>query len=244
MSATVATASYVFGIVSADTPLPAVDQTGPAAGLHLVAGGDLAALVGCVPLDRPLGRAADLRAHERVLADVVASGNTVLPMRFGAVLADDDAVAQELLERHRDEFRDALETLRGRVQYLLSVRYVQDAVLAEVLATHPEIRRFRDAASRRGPSAQLRLGQLMVQALEQLRPTDASALLTELSGAVDVRIRNSEAPDDVLAAAFLVDTRQRQEFEAHVEQVAARNAARMRFSMIGPSPAYDFVGDG
>jgi Gas vesicle synthesis protein GvpL/GvpF len=231
---------YVFGIVPAGSPLPETRDGGPAAQLQLVAVGDIAALVGAVPTDRPLGRAADLRAHERVLADVVASGTPVLPMRFGAVLEDETAVAEELLGPNREEFADALASVTGRVQYSVKVRYDQDVVLPEVVAAHPEIARLRKRPDDR--AAQLRLGQLVVRALERLRPADASAVLTDLVGTVDVRVREPGSPDDVLDAAFLVDKDRAKEFEQRVEQVAARGGGRVRIRLMGPTAPYDFVG--
>jgi len=240
MTATVQTGCYVFGIVPAGTPVPATDGTGPAAGLRLVAAGDLAALVGTVPTDRPLGRAADLRAHDRVLAAVVAAGTAVLPMRFGAVVSSEDAVVTELLTPHRAEFGEALDALRGRVQYAVKVRYDQDEVLRGLLATDPEIRRLRGRGD--DPGAQLQLGERVVRALEQLRPGDASEVLTELMGTVDVRVREVSAPDEVLNAAFLVERDRAAEFEQRAEQLAARHAGRLRIALVGPSAAYDFVG--
>jgi hypothetical protein len=47
----------------------------------------------------------------------------------------------------------------------------------------------------------------------------------------------------VLDAAFLVDADRGAAFEQQVEEVAARHADRLRFRLVGPSAAYDFVGD-
>lgn len=240
MTTAVETGCYVFGIVPADAPVPASDETGPAAELRLVDCGEIAALVGHLPTDRPLGRAADLRAHDRVLADLVRAGTAVLPMRFGAVVADEDAVRTELLEPNRDDFAAALNNLRGRVQYTVKVRYEQEPVLREVLAAHPEIRQLH---GRTDDAARMRLGELVVRALERRRPDDASAVLGELVGPVDTRVREVAAPDEVLVVACLVDADHGPEFEQLVEEVAARHADRLRFKLVGPSAAYDFVGD-
>jgi len=240
MTATMQPACYVFGIVPADAPLPANDGAGLAAGLRLVAAGDLAALVGSVPIDRPLGRAADLRSHDRVLSAVVAAGTPVLPMRFGAVVSGDHAVVDELLAPHRVEFGEALDTLRGRVQYTVKVRYDQDEVLRGLLATDPEIRRLRGRPDDR--AAQLRLGERVVRALERMRPDDASEVLTALIGTVDVRVREVSGPDEVVNAAFLVDRDRAAAFERRAEELAAEHAGRLRIALVGPSAAYDFVG--
>jgi hypothetical protein len=238
---------YVFGIVPEGAAVPKTDEGGPASRLRLVTAGQLAALVGSPPDDRPLGRAADLLAHDRVLADVVASGTPVLPMRFGAVMTDEAAVAQELLEANYDHFAEVLERVRDRVQYTVAVRYEQDTVLRQVLAEHPEIARLREvdgqAETRAAFDRRLRLGELVVKALEQLRPADASAVLDELDGEADVSLRQPASPDDVLDAAFLVETARATDFENRVEEVARRHAGRLRIRLVGPSPAYDFVGD-
>jgi hypothetical protein len=242
MTTAVGVARYVFAVVPAGTPLPDSDAQGIAAELARVEAGELGAVVGRVPIDRPLGRAADLRAHDRVVADLVASGVPVLPMRFGAVVTDDDAVVGELLEPNRAEFAEALATLKGRVQYTVRAEYEQDAVLRQLLATRPDIRRLRESGAQ-DAAGQLRLGELVVQALEALRPADASGILAELIGTVDVHVRPPSAPEEVLNAAFLVDVSHAPAFEQRVEKAAAQRAGRLRFRLVGPSAAYDFVGD-
>jgi hypothetical protein len=168
-------------------------------------------------------------------------------MRFGAVVTDESAVQEELLSAHHDHFVDVLSSLRGRVQYTVNVRYEQDTVLRQVLDEHPEIARLRDAdgqpETRAAFDRQLRLGELVVRALERLRPADAAAVLAELGDDFDFRARHSTAPDEVFDAAFLVEKARADEFEERVEQLGRRNAGRLRVRLVGPSPAYDFVED-
>jgi hypothetical protein len=57
--------------------------------------GKLAAIVGDVPADRPLGTRDDLIAHETVL-DTVAGVTPVLPMRFPAVVEEDGVVPMRI----------------------------------------------------------------------------------------------------------------------------------------------------
>jgi len=139
-----------------------------------------------------------------------------------------------------------LEALRGRVQYTVRVRYEQDAVLREVLAASPEIEQLRTPDDVDGGSfdRRLRLGELVVKALEQLRPADAEAVLQQLGDTVDVRVRQTSSPDDVLDVAFLVDSTESADFERRVEAVGRDHHDRLRIRLIGPSPAYDFVGSG
>lgn len=248
MTAVDAPACYVFGVVDADARLPAGDDGDSFADLRLVpAGGadDIAALVATPPLDRPLGRAADLVAHDRVLGRLVAAGTAVLPVRFGSVLAGEDAVAEELLRPHRDRFRDALDRLRGRVQYTVTARYDQDAVLREVVADVPEVARLR-ASQRDGADAsvtqRMRLGELVVAALAERRPDDAAALLAAIEAeAEQVRTQEPTAPDEVLHAACLVPQDRCTAFEQSIEELGRRHHRRLRLRLVGPVPGYDFV---
>ena len=146
---------YIYGIFPPDIELSG-EQAGvgdPPGLLRLVRSGDLAALVSEVDLTRPLGTPGDLRAHQEIL-DRSAAALPVLPLRFGAVMAGDDAVARELLEPHEEEFTAVLAELEGRAEYVVRGRYDQDVILAEVLAENPEAERLRRRDPGRGPRRQ------------------------------------------------------------------------------------------
>jgi len=233
---------YVFGIVDAGARLSTPLDIPLAAGLRLVEHDAVAAVVSTPPADRPLGRASDLLDHDRLLADLVVSGTAVLPMRFGTVLPDDETVAAELLAPRQEDLRHQLEYVRGKVQFTVKARYEQEAALREVLAERPDI-----AALRGGDDAgfhqRLQLGERVVGALEKLRATDAPALLEELGGGPDHREHPPAAPDDVVHVAYLIAANESDGFVRRVEEAGRQRAGRIRIRLMGPSPAYDFVGD-
>ena len=80
---------YVYGIVGRDVEvLPEARGVGdPPAPVELVVDGSIAALVSEVPPERPLGTGDDLLNHQRLL-DATVLDTPVLPVRFGAVLAE------------------------------------------------------------------------------------------------------------------------------------------------------------
>ena len=112
----------------------------PPSPVRLVHHRDIAALVSDVQVSRRLGTPDDLLAHEELL-DASAAEVPVLPMRFGAVVANEDAVTSELLEPYYDEFSAALQELDGYPEYIVQGRYVQGAILREILAEDPEASR-------------------------------------------------------------------------------------------------------
>jgi hypothetical protein len=239
------TAVYVYGLVGADARLPqGLTGLGPSEKVSTIVHGDGAAMVGDVPTDRPLGTRDDLIAHETVV-DTVAAATAVLPVRFPAVV-EEDGVVEELLAPHHDRFVAALRDLVGRAQYTLKGRYEEAVVLGEVLEEHPEIRELRREIHGLPEDAtyhqRLRLGELVVRAVEERRDAEAEQLVTALeSHSVGTVARTPAQPDDVLDAAFLVDRDHVQEFESAVEQQGERLHRRVRLRLLGPLAPYDFV---
>lgn len=122
---------FVYGIFPADIE---VAEGRPGVGenpglMRAVRAGDLAALVSEVRLSGHLGSPEDLRIHRKTL-DASAPVVPVLALPFGTVLNSDEAVAEELLAAHRDEFAEALQELEGRAQFVVQGRYLEEAAAA------------------------------------------------------------------------------------------------------------------
>lgn len=242
-----ATASYIYGILPGDVELtPEPRGVGePPGEIRLVRHQDIAALVSDLYLDRPLGRPKDLRAHQQLLDDV-ASEVPVLPLRFGAVMRDPDAIVHELLAPHHDEFRSALEDLEGRAQYVVKARYEEGAVLREVLRERPEAQHLRDQI--RGLpedatwDARIRLGELINEAIEAKRDADTQALAESLAPfAVAIVVREPTHEEDAAHLAVLVDTDGLEDFVEALEEWAGRWEGRVTLRLLGPQAPYDFV---
>ena len=242
------TATYVYGLVSADTELPPnLDGLGPSGRVSTIAHERIAAIVSDVPTDRPLGTRDDLIAHERVL-DTIAERSAVLPMRFPAVV-EEEGVVQELLAPHQERFVEALARVDGLVQFTLKGRYEQDAVLREIAQADEEImalrERVRDLPEDASYYDRIRLGELVVNAMKQRREADGRRVLERLQPfATDISTRPVAQPDDVLNAAFLVARDQVKQFDDAVEEVGRDLAGRVRFRVVGPLAPYDFVSEG
>ena len=238
-------ACYVYGIVPAD-----VEMTPDARGIGdrdvgIVRHGDIAALVSEVDVAGPLGRPDDLAAHERLL-DAAAVEVPVLPVRFGAVLTDAGAVAEELLAAHHDPFRAALEEMEGRVEYLLKARYEQRAVLREILTGNPEAARLREQIREQPEGVtreiRIRLGELINQEIEARRAADTRRIVEVLGPyAVAHSEREPTHHEDAAHVAFLVETEHRGRFEKAVEEIARDGRDRMNVRVLGPLAPYDFV---
>lgn len=247
-SATVETglSCYVYGITTAGMSRDALASIAGMDGqVRVVEHGSLAAVVEPVDPGRRLGRRRDVLAHSQVL-DSIAADRAVLPLRFGSVVTGPEAVVEELLGPHEDEFTAALAGLEGHVQLILKVRYDQDVVLTEVVQESAEIRTLRERTRRMSEEAgyydRIRLGELVSQSLEAKRDAEREELLAALTPcAVDWVVRRSAGMDSLLELAVLVDVRRRKAFEQTAEDLARRLADRATFQLVGPMAPYDFV---
>jgi hypothetical protein len=243
------TGVYVYGILPGDIEIePGAPGVGdPPGEVRAVRYRDLTALVSDVDLDRPLGRAEDLFTHEELL-DSSAAEVAVLPLRFGAVLASDDAVADELLGPHYEEFTAALQQLEGHTEYVVKGRYAEQAVLGEVLAENPEAAALAQQISGTDPDVtreqRIQLGEIVSAAIEDRRQADTRTLGDAVAGYVAASVVRPPSHElDAVYAAFLVETGKVEALEQAIERLAGEWGDRMELKLIGPLAAYDFVGN-
>jgi hypothetical protein len=239
---------YVYGILPADiemsSEMPGVGD--PAGQVRVVRSDGLAALVSDVDVSKPLGSPEDLTAHQQIV-DATAAEVPVLPARFGAVLESDEAVAEDLLGANHDEFEDALKDLEGRAQFVVKGRYVEKAILTEVLSENRQAARLADKLRDADPdatrNARIKLGEIINNAISAKRHKDTRALGNALEGhCVASVVREPTHELDAAHVAFLVDTSEESEVEQLVDDLAHEWEGRIELRLLGPMAAYDFVG--
>jgi hypothetical protein len=239
---------YVYGILPGDIEMSR-ERTGvgdPPGQLRVVRSGKLAALVSDVDPSRPLGTPDDLRAHKAILDDS-ATDVPVLPVRFGAVLASEDAVVDELLAPNDDEFSQALDDLEGQHEYVLRGRYVEQAVLESVLSQNQEAASLAEEIRGADPDAtrdaRIQLGQLISELIETQRARDTQVAQDAMAGhcAASV-IREPTHELDAVHIAYLLDSSQQKHLDQVVEDLAESWEGLVELEVFGPQAAYDFVG--
>lgn len=235
---------YVYGVTRASVELPALDGIdGQPVRTELL--GELAAVVSDLPDAAEFGRPEDIRAHTTVL-DTIAAHLPVLPMTFATIVPDAAAIGEIGDPMRQQEYLTALDHVAGAVQFTVRARYVEETVLGELVAEHPEVGRLRDATAGR-PTGEtyyerIRLGELVVEGMGHKGAEDSAMILDVLRPFVrDVRTRDTGQAEDVLEAAVLVAREDQQAFEDALEDLAATMPDRVTFRLVGPQAPYDFV---
>ncbi len=240
------TAIYIYGIVPGDVEVKE-DAEGigdPPAKVEVIREGDIAALVSAIPAGHPLGKPKDLQAHANLL-DGTAAVAPVLPLRFGAVMTDAEAVAEELLRANHDDFARVLSELEGRAEYIIKGRYDEDALLRDVLSERQaralldDVRSKPDEASR---DSRIALGELIAKAIESRRNADTKTVVDQLNGlASAVNVRPPTHEYDAVHVALMAELDRQPDLEATVNELAEKGKGRTELRLLGPLAAYDFV---
>jgi hypothetical protein len=233
---------HVYGVVRQPADLR-VDEAGlgPVREISL---GDLTALCSDVESE-PLGRRRELKAHADVLAQVCQQA-PVVPMTFGTVLSDDDAVRHVLLERYADHLGAELDRLSMVLQFNLRLVPDEDALLRDVLAESADLRRLSRAVQGLPPgqahAQQLRLGEAMANGFRDLAHRLGEAAVRALAAqAVDLRVEEAGGPEGVTRAALLVQRADTTAFLDSAGTLAERLAGRFVCRLVGPLPPFAFV---
>lgn len=236
---------YVYGVIEPDLEV-VPGRVGVAdAPVELVREGSIAALVSRIDLDRRLDEPENLFAHKELL-DATAADAPVLPFRFGAVLDSRDAVVDELMRPHEEEFAKALRQLDGETQYVVQARYVEKAVLREILAENREATRLRERIGREpeesAGSLRIALGEIINAEVEQKRDADTQALIEVLEPVtVATAIRPPTHEFDAAHVAILERVEQHSDVEEKLTALAQSWADRATMRLLGPMAPYDFV---
>ncbi|MET9779049.1 GvpL/GvpF family gas vesicle protein [Streptomyces sp. NPDC006367] len=238
--------TYVYGITAASHPSLPEGLTGvgePARKVRILEAGELAAVVSDAPEGlRPKRR--ELLAHQNVLSEAGAEG-CVLPMRFGSIAPDDNAVTGVLAER-AEHYLERLRALDGRVEYNIKANHVEEAVLHHVMAENPDIRALAEANRQAGGGSyedKIRLGEMVANAVKGKEAQDGAALERALEGTADAVSVGPESTGWLANVSFLVKRESAEEFLAAVERVR-REMPHLEVRVNGPLPPYSFVEPG
>jgi hypothetical protein len=179
-----------------------------------------------------------------VLNTAVERG-TLIPMRFGMVMADEAEVRERLLTKHAEELSDLLRMLDGRVQLTVRGFYTEDALLRAVLTddkdlaeSYVELSGLPEMATR---NERIALGERIAKAMDERRAVDERSLLDVLSPlAFDVRADTPSGERGVVNAHLLVDRDKLSVTEVAIDELAKALSGYVAVRLLGPLPPFSF----
>ncbi len=183
-----------------------------------------------------------LFVHQAVLEQVM-NLQSVLPVRFGTVLADEKE-ARDLLSQAYSRLAEAVANTEGKVEVEVAATWEVSKVLQEV-AHEPEIVHAREAVAglpgREGVERQVRLGRMVKEALDRRRDSYRQRMIDFLMPLALAAQSNVLVSDQmVMNVAFIVDRERQKEFDRQVQQLNGLFCEEINFRIVGPLPLYSF----
>jgi hypothetical protein len=237
--------AYVYGVITAGARWRPSEEGVDDQPVELVERGELAALVSDAPRV-PVGASRrNLMAHSRVLQSVIGE-RCVLPMRFGVVMPDRAAVAEELLARNEGWLEAQLRVFETYVELNVQAVCLEEALLRAVVKERPHLAELRESLrGRPGPATyyeRIRLGELVADGVAEKQEEVAGRVADALGQLAAATKRSEPLHEEMLAnLAFLVDRGRIREFDSAVDALGKELGEDLRLRYTGPLPPHNFV---
>jgi hypothetical protein len=238
---------YLYCIIRADEPLSfttlGIGERGDP--VHTVNYMSLAAVVSDSPVITYESNRRNMMAHTRVMEEVMQD-HAILPVRFGTVATDAEAIQEKVLKRRFGGLVGLFNDIEDRVELGLKAFWYEDTIFQEIIAENQAIRALRDNLLGRSLDQtyydRIRLGEMVERIMWEKRTQDSDHILTYLRPLAERTVVNQVVTDRmVINGAFLVSKAQQATFDEAVKALDAEMGKRLIFKYVGPVPPYNFV---
>lgn len=221
----------------------------------------LAAVVSPTRLDKYEISRKNLLAHQKLMETVMASGHTVLPVKFNTIAevgrgkpAEQDIIDRVLVGR-REELAGLMDFFRLRVELGVKGLWSDMAgIFRQIVQDNPDIALLRRKLSPGAPGAQrragetamrMRLGERVKQALDAKKAAARQELLAALGKTVcDVRTNPTFGDPMFANLSLLVESFGKSslaEFEGALSAYEGARGAEVKLRYVGPLPPSSFL---
>ena len=216
-------------------------------------------------LQNPAWIDVHVRAHQRVLDALVATGQPVIPLRFSTIYRDEAAVRAALIA-HESVLVAEMDRLRDQQEWGVKLFVAQEKLQAAILSqdsepengtvaqlpgveNDAELRALQSRVAKMSTGGafllQKKLDALVAQKADEITAAIAEDSHAHLSGhavAVTTLALHPNPPGMELNAAYLIAEWKLDGFRAELASLSeVYNGVGVRYELSGPWPAYNFV---
>ncbi len=186
-----------------------------------------------------------LAAHQGVLKHLMAGATAVLPVTFGVVAQNAEAI-HRILSRNQQALLGQLRRVDDRVEMGLRVTWDVPNIFEYFVTTRPELRAARDRffGGRREPSQddKVEVGRLFDRLLTEEREARTERVEEILSPhCAEIKSTKPRNEREAVSLVCLVPRGRQAEFEAAVFEAATSFDDNYAFDYNGPWAPYNFV---
>jgi hypothetical protein len=235
---------YLYAVITDDRGRKYGDFGIDGSEVYSIPGGQVAAVVSNLGVERVRPERSHLAAHQEVLKRLMGE-TTPLPMSFG-ILADSPQAVRNLLSRNQRALLEQLRRVAGKVEMGVRVTWDVPNIFEYFVNTHPELRRARDEflAGPREPTQEdkIEVGRMFDHLLKEDRETYTDTVETVLEPhCAEIEQRKCRTEREIMNLACLVERPAMPQFERSVFQAAQQFDNNFAFDYNGPWAPHNFV---
>lgn len=181
--------------------------------------------------------------HSLVQERLMSSGLTVLPISYGTLVENEEAI-RSLLRDNKEDILDRLESLVDKVEVGVKVFWNKDAVQKVIKAHFGDLDRLKERMN--GPDVRARelaieVGRLVEAEVESWRAMYRKRLLEALGPYLQWREGDCIGARMLLNLSFLIQINAQEAFATKVSKADQRWGTTLTFKLAMNLPPYNFV---
>jgi Gas vesicle synthesis protein GvpL/GvpF len=237
---------YIYAIAQKDAVAPAgIAAVANSDGvISAIPVGPLVVMVSPVEEPEIMAARRHMLVHTKAL-ETIMSGATILPMRFGVIVDNADAIHEALAPKF-DDLLAMLADLDGKIEAGIRASWNEARLYGEIVAARPDLATRAYAMKVRDPAAayydRIDLGRDVDSAMAVKRFEEKKALLARLK---PFAVRHVDLPEqddmNLMNVALLIERSREAELIAAIEAIDREEGDRLNLRVVSPAPVYNFV---
>lgn len=195
--------------------------------------------------ERYLASRRNLLGHERVLEEAMQSGyRTLLPLQFGLIINDWDAVKEQLLDPHAAGLKTLLDELEGKREVGIKVYWETNQELETLMQEHDDLRAERDRLMGKSLSMEqvIQIGQAIDEAMGDRKQSVIQVFQDALNPLAHQTVENDPLTDTMIYnAAYLIPWDNEPDFGSRVEELDEKFEGRLRIRYNNFTAPFNFA---
>lgn len=207
--------------------------------------GPVAAVVSSIAAKRVRPERANLASHNGVINLLMKENTALLPVAFGTI-SDSFQAVKELLSKNSNLFVEQLDSVRGKVEMGLRVRFDVPNIYEYIVSTHHDLRDSRDTAygglQEPNHGIKIELGGHFDRSLAEDRETHTATVLRVLGPlCADIKHNPPRNNMEAINLACLIKREDLKAWEDAVFSAAGQFDNNFAFDFTGPWAPHNFV---
>lgn len=195
--------------------------------------------------ERYLASRRNLLGHEKVLEQAMHAGHrTLLPLQFGLIIEDWEAVTEQLTAPHSEGLEHLFDKLAGRREVSVKLFWDADAELRTLMDEDENLRSQRDRLEGRslGMEEIVSIGQLIEKAMSDRKRNVIQAFQDALNPLAEEVVENDSLTEAMIYnTAYLICWDEEANFGAQVEALDQQFDQRLKIRYNDFTAPYNFA---